>query len=128
MRWAMLAMVCISAVGCQARDGDLLAQAGHKAAQKLGLTRGPSTNTLTGTLRGSLGETSLSARVENRLRWDRFLANQAIEVIQTGPATVTLKGALPEEGMRARAGEIARATLGVERVIDELEVRDGSPP
>ena len=128
MRWALLAMVCISVVGCQARDGDLLAQAGHKAAQKLGLTRGPSTNTLTGTLRGSLGETSLSARVENRLRWDRFLANQAIEVLQTGPATVTLKGQLPEEAMRARATEIARATLGVERVVDELEIRDGSPP
>jgi osmotically-inducible protein OsmY len=128
MRWAVVAVLCISGIGCQARDGELLAQAGHKAAQKLGLTRGPSTNTLTGTLRGSLGETSVSARVENRLRWDRFLANQTLEVVQTGPATVTLKGTLPEEGMRARANEIARATLGVERVVDELEIRDGSPP
>jgi osmotically-inducible protein OsmY len=126
MRWMTLAFWTLMGVGCQARDGDLLAQAGYKAALKLGLTRGPSTNTLSGTLRGALGETSLSARVENRLRWDRFLANQAIEVIQIGPAAVTLKGQLPEEGMRARAVEIARATSGVERVVDELEVREAS--
>jgi len=126
MRWMALAFWALLSVGCQARDGDLLAQAGQKAALKLGLTRGPSTNTLSGTLRGAMGETSLSARVENRLRWDRFLANQAIEVIQSGSATVTLKGQLPEEGMRARALEIARATLGVERVVDELEVREAT--
>ncbi|MFQ3650287.1 MAG: BON domain-containing protein [Gemmataceae bacterium] len=122
MRWLLIALLAWTSVGCNSRDGDLLAQAGHKAALKLGLTRGPSTNTLTGTLRGALGETSLAARVETRLRWDRFLANQAIEVMQSGTATVTLKGQLPEEGMRVRAVEIARATLGVDRVVDELQV------
>ncbi|MGL4550232.1 MAG: BON domain-containing protein [Gemmataceae bacterium] len=118
MRWLLLV---VAVAGCQARDGELLAQAGQRAGRKLGLTRGPSTNTLTGTLRGSLGETSLSARVENRLRWDRFLADQPIEVVTTGTAAVTLKGTVPEAGLRQRAVEMAKSTLGVERVVDEME-------
>lgn len=120
MRWSVL--LVLAAAGCQARDGELLAKAAQKAGEKLGLTRGPSTNTLTGTLRGSLGETSVSARVENRLRWDRFLADQPIEVTATGPATVTLRGTVSEAGLKARAVEVAKATLGVDRVVDELEV------
>jgi osmotically-inducible protein OsmY len=127
MRWIGFFLV-LSIGGCQARDGDLLAQAGQRAAQKLGLTRGPSTNTLTGSLRGSLGETSLSARVENRLRWDRFLAQQAIEVVHSGTGTVILRGQVAEEGMRVRANEIARATLGVDQVIDELTLREAAAP
>jgi osmotically-inducible protein OsmY len=118
MRWLLL----VAAVaGCQARDGELLARAGQRAGQKLGLSRGPSTNTLTGTLRGSLGETSLSARVENRLRWDRFLVDQPIMVVTSGTAAVTLRGTVPEKAMRERAVELAKTTLGVERVVDEME-------
>jgi osmotically-inducible protein OsmY len=122
MRWLLLVM---AVAGCQARDGELLAQAGQRAGQKLGLSRGPSTNTLTGTLRASLGETSLSARVENRLRWDRFLVDQPITVVTSGTAAVTLRGTVPEAAMRQRAVELAKTTLGVERVVDEMEAEEG---
>lgn len=121
MRWVVLMLLAVT--GCQARDGELLAQAGLRAGRKLGLTRGPSTNTLMGTLRGSLGETSLSARVENRLRWDRFLAEQSIEVVTTEPTTVTLRGMVSEAGMKQRAADLAKSTLGVEHVVDEMEVK-----
>lgn len=110
----------LAVAGCQTRDADLLGLACQRAGQKLGLARGPATGTITGTLRGSLGETSLSARVESRLRWERSLADKPIEVVTTGPGTVTLRGTLDDQGLRTRAVELAKTTLGVEKVIDEL--------
>lgn len=118
MRWLLLGALLLS--GCQAKDGEVLAKAGHRAGQKLGLTRGPSVNAFSGTLRGALGEMSLAVRVENRLRWDRFLADQPIEAVVTNSATVTLKGGVADLSLRQRAVELAKATLGVEGVIDEM--------
>ncbi len=116
----LILLALLPLAGCKARDADLIALACQRAGQKLGLTRGPSAGTLTGTLRGSLGETSLSARVENRLRWDRMLADANIEVIGAGSGGVVLKGTVADLSMKQRAVDLARTTLGVERVTDEL--------
>jgi osmotically-inducible protein OsmY len=116
----LLLLALLPLVGCQARDADLLALACQRAGHKLGITGGPARGTLTGTLRGSLGETSLSARVESRLRWDKALADHPIEASVTGPGTVTLRGTIADATLRQKAVDVAQTTLGVEKVINEL--------
>jgi osmotically-inducible protein OsmY len=115
----LLLLALLPLAGCQARDADLLALACQRASQKIGLSGGPARGTLHGTLRGSLGETSLSARVESRLRWDKALAEYPIEVSAAG-GTVTLRGTLADAALRQRAEDVAQATVGVEKVVNEL--------
>jgi osmotically-inducible protein OsmY len=116
---AVLLLAVLPIAGCKPRDVDLLALTFKKTGERLGLSRGPTAGTLTGTLRGSLGETSLSARVENRLRWDAHLSGLSIEVVTSG-AAVTLRGNVPDLPARSRALDLAKTTLGVESVTDEM--------
>ena len=124
IRVAILALAAaLAAGGCKARDADLIALACQKAGRKLGLGRGSTAGTLAEALRGTLGEASLAARVENRIRWDRALADQPVEVTASGTA-VTLRGELADASLRQRAMDLAKATLGVDRVVDELTVAE----
>jgi osmotically-inducible protein OsmY len=125
MARVVILLAVLPLAGCKARDIELLGAACQKAAQKLGLSRGAAAGTLAGALRGALGETSLSARVESRLRWESALADASIEVHPGGNGVVTLRGTVAGPGLRQKAVEVARTTLGVERVLDELEVTEG---
>ena len=63
------------------------------------------------------------ARVSLRLRWEKDLQNLNIQV-QAKDGIVELKGKVADMAQRQRAVQVARSTLGVVDVIDELEIAE----
>lgn len=108
--------------GCKARDGDILVKAAQRIGAKFEAVGGATPSGLTAQFRSAAGGASLGARVENRIRWDRYLKDSSVEVLLTGTGVVTLRGEVPDRALKLRAVELARTTVGVDRVVDELTV------
>jgi hypothetical protein len=106
--------------GCKARDGDILLKVCGRLGEKLEVATGTSVSQVTATLRGAAGDASLGTRVQNRLRWDRYLHESEIEVSLTATNVVTLRGQVADRALKQRAYELARTTVGIEKVVDEL--------
>ena len=110
--------------GCS-QDADRLARVCHKTAAKFdGVTekmRDRLQNGV-GAVRGSLSETSPDSRVALRLRWDRDMQGAEVQVQTIGPGVVELRGSVADLAQRTRAVQLARATTGVENVLDALTV------
>jgi osmotically-inducible protein OsmY len=127
-RWwafSLLLLLC----GCNHQDADRLARVTRKAAEKVqGLTGGSSNRVSEGlqVMRASWDEIALDARVAARLRWDKALSGSHIEVRSSG-SNVELRGTVTGANQRGRAIELAEATLGVERVTDNLEIAGDQP-
>ncbi len=118
--YSLLGMAC----GCSSQDAVHLAQIGRQTAAKAGaLAGGPEGKLATGwyAVQGQGAGPSLETRVAARLRWDKMLADIAIQVKAMG-GTVELKGKVRDLAQRRRAVELAESTVGVERVADGLEV------
>jgi len=62
------------------------------------------------------------ARVYSRLHWDRSLNSAKIEVHPIKGGGVLLRGTVADEAARERAVGLARDTMDVSEVIDELNV------
>ena len=70
--------------------------------------------------RQSIEKMGVQGRVYGRLHWDKSLESSALEVeIRDGKVAV-LKGRVPTIEAKQRAVELARDTVGVNSVIDEL--------
>jgi osmotically-inducible protein OsmY len=121
LRLPILLAACLALAGCKARDGDILMEAARRLGEKFE-DCGASPCELTARFRAAAGGASLGARVENRIRWDRYLKDSDVEVTLTGTGVVTLRGQVPDGALKQRAVELARTTVGVERVVDELEL------
>lgn len=69
------------------------------------------------------------SRVYSRLHWDRSLHHSNIEVHMLRGGSVLLWGTVPDKKAKDRALEIARHTMGVTSVVDELTplVSDEAP-
>jgi osmotically-inducible protein OsmY len=113
--WRWLPWLALLAAGCKANDADLLARVCERAGQKLA----PGS---AGRLGGPFGQASLATRVHSRLRWDRSLAGAQLHVRATAGGAVTLRGTVADAAGRQRAMDLARTTVGVEEVVDELTV------
>jgi hypothetical protein len=61
------------------------------------------------------------SRVYGRLHWDKSLNSSSLFVRAEGGA-VTLRGSVPDEAARAKAVDLAKDTVGVTHVIDQLTV------
>lgn len=119
--WRCLFLLALLPAGCKARDGDTLRQASRKAGEKLRRAAAPASEAAT-PLGDFLNDGSLAARVEWRIRHDRYLAGQRFGVRADAGGVVTLSGTVPEATLRTRALELARSTLGVEKVVDEVKL------
>lgn len=119
MRRTAVLIACLTLCGCKARDGDILLKAAARLADKF---EAAGSGELTARFRAAAGESSVGGRVESRLRWDRYLKGSEIEVALTGVGEVALRGEVADAALKARAVELARTTVGVERVVDELKV------
>ncbi len=75
--------------------------------------------------RGAVNRMGLQARVYSRVHWDRELHDSAIEIDSRSPDIVVLRGTVPDEAAKRKAVELARDTVGVASVIDELAI---APP
>jgi osmotically-inducible protein OsmY len=67
----------------------------------------------------------IEARVFGRIHWDKELQGNTIELEVRNSSEAILRGSVPSAAARSKAVALARDTVGVTRVIDELSV---SPP
>ncbi len=114
----ILAIFPLLATGCNRSDGDKLARVGWTVAGKVQALipdRTPLAAALPGKPQG------LEERVRERFKSDKYLAPVPIEVIAEN-GSVRLRGQVDDEILKRRAVEIAESTVGVEKVVDEIDV------
>jgi hyperosmotically inducible protein len=118
-----LACLALLLAGCDGRDADRLARIGDKVVVKMQAQTGGAQSRLPDSLqsiRGGLSEFAVDAKVAARLRWDKELEGAAIQVSAAGGGVVKLSGTVATLEDRQRAVRLARDTVGVSNVIDEL--------
>lgn len=77
--------------------------------------------------RASVQAMGVQARVYSRVHWDKALYGSDIALDVSRDGVATLRGAVPDAAARLQAVALARDTVGVTRVVDELTVRPASP-
>lgn len=73
-------------------------------------------------LKQTVDRLGVEGRVYSRLRWDKEVATSTIDVDASDAGVVTLKGQVRSSDAKKKAEELARDTVGVTRVIDQLSV------
>jgi len=73
------------------------------------------------TVRSDVNRMGIQSRVYSRLHWERSLYDSRLEVHMLRDGTVLLRGTVPDQEARERAVEIARNTVGIMAVIDEVK-------
>lgn len=74
-------------------------------------------------MRARVERMGVAARVYARLRWDKALVDAAVSVDVEKDGVATLSGTVPSEPAKAKAETLANDTVGVERVVNHLEVK-----
>ena len=64
----------------------------------------------------------IQSRVYGRLHWDKALNGADLELSSAEEGAITLRGSVPDEAAKAKAVLLARETVGVTRVVDELTI------
>ena len=72
------------------------------------------------TVRGEVQGMGTHSRVYSRLHWDRTLNGSRIEVHMLRNGVVLLRGTVPDQAAKEHAMELARDTVGVNELFDEL--------
>jgi hypothetical protein len=113
-----LALTC-----CRTRDVDLLAQIFQRIGEKIEANvRHSSTRASPFGLPGLTPEPI--RRVRCRLQWDRFLDGVQVEIDSPAEGVVRLRGTVASNLHRQRLTDLARETIGVREVKDELVVSE----
>ena len=73
--------------------------------------------------RKAVDRLGIEGRVYGRLKWDKALAGADLRVDVREGKVAVLKGTVPTSAARDKAKQLAADTVGVESVVDELEVR-----
>jgi BON domain len=71
-------------------------------------------------------EQELLARVYSRIHWDKYLVKSTLELQVQADGTAILRGAVTDKAVKDRAIVLARDTVGINRVIDEITVLPAS--
>jgi osmotically-inducible protein OsmY len=102
--------------GCAREDGQKLARVGRLTAEKV-RDAAPARTPF-----GDLApDSTTSARVRTRLRTDAALADYPIEVTDD-PDGIHLRGHVPHQDHADWATKLARETVGVTNVVNEITV------
>jgi hyperosmotically inducible periplasmic protein len=120
-------IICpVFVISCQSRDADRLAALGSRLGEQAQALLTPASSPLRGlqSVPLRIGELSLDARVSARLKWDKLLAEAEIQVNGVGDSVVELTGTVKDMEQRQRAVEIAQTTVGVEKVMEKLEIKE----
>ncbi len=124
--WPLLACAALCASGCDGQDAERLSRIGRKIVDRATAQTDNTPGRLPGSLqsiRGGWYEITVDARVASRLRWDKNLQGNPIQVESLGNSTVKLTGTVATLETRQRAVRLADSTVGVEKVVDELVVQ-----
>lgn len=73
-------------------------------------------------MRGGVHAMSVQSRLYSRLHWEKSLQLVEFDVQVSREGTAVVRGVVPEPSMKARALELARETVGITQVVDELVV------
>jgi osmotically-inducible protein OsmY len=81
-------------------------------------------------VRSDVSRMGIQPRVYSRLHWDKTLNPARIEVHMLHDGVVLLRGTVPDAAAKAHAVALARDTLDVTGVVDELEtvIPAAAPP
>jgi hypothetical protein len=79
-------------------------------------------------VRKTVDKLGVQGRVYGRLRWDKALAEEPIEVSMQDKETVVLTGRVADEQTRQKAIQLTNDTVGVREVVDQLEVEPRQQP
>ena len=74
--------------------------------------------------RAAVHDMNVTARVYSRLHWDKCLSTSDLD-LEVKDDVVTLRGAVPDAKAKAKAVELARDTVGIHDVVDQLTI--GAP-
>ncbi len=114
----LLAWLLIVTSGCSQQDTECLARISQKMVTRTESWLESLQQSFGGSFQAGLG---LAGRVSVRLGSDKGLDGAVIEV-QVNGNVVELKGTVAEEGQRRRAVGLTESTLGVEQVVDSLQL------
>ena len=110
------AVIFLTYAGCARDDGDKLAAVGRVVVEKV-RTAAPAKNPVADL---ALDATPTS-RVKARIRTDVFLVNQPIEIGEF-ETVIYLRGKVPSREHSERAEQLAKETVGVTKVVNELAI------
>ena len=113
--------------GCNQKDSEHLNKISQKTAHYVEASMGgPNTKLMNGyqAVLGSLGDAMVDSRVSTRLIWEKTMGDSKIEVNLISPGVVKLTGKVKEESQKQKAMELAQATLGVTKVINEVVITE----
>jgi osmotically-inducible protein OsmY len=79
-------------------------------------------------LRQTVDKMGVQGRVYARLKWDKHLEKSEIEVDVEGEGVVILKGVVPTEKAKSKAVALTEDTIGVTRVVTNLNVATVAAP
>ncbi len=65
----------------------------------------------------------VQSRLYSRLHWDKALNDASLDLEVTREGVAILRGAVADARARSRAVELARETVGVGSVVDQLTIR-----
>ncbi len=120
----LLCSLALCLGGCSRNDTECLARLGRKLAERAEQASEEIAGKLDLDWKIAAADAGIARRVEQRLRWDRFLADAGLEVRGTG-AEVELLGTVRTEQQRQRAIKLAESTVGVEKVsADALQATE----
>jgi len=71
----------------------------------------------------SVHNMGVESRVYGRIHWDKALNDALIELTATDDGVITLSGTVADAKAKAKAVDLARDTVGVSKVVDQLAIR-----
>ncbi len=72
--------------------------------------------------RNAVDRLSIEGRVYARLHWDKALHESTFSVDVGRDGVTTIRGTVPSDPAKAKAERLASETVGVERVVNELQI------
>ena len=114
-------------VGCNRQDAECLSRMGRKVSAHAKASTGELGSKIDLGWVGMKREPSLQDKVQDRLRFENTLTDITFEVT-VKDKQVELKGIVKTPSQRQRAIELADTTVGVEKVIDSIIVREDDAP
>ncbi|MFM7150352.1 MAG: BON domain-containing protein [Gemmataceae bacterium] len=120
-RWLLVAAF-IGLSGCSSRDVELLGEVMQKASEKAEKALGGNAQQFAIRLQSpSQPSIGLAEQVESRLKWDRNLEGVDLVVSSPDQGVIKISGKVQDIAKKQRIMDLAKATIGVDEVVDEIE-------
>ncbi|WP_020468930.1 BON domain-containing protein [Zavarzinella formosa] len=118
MRNTLLLFPVLLVIGCERTDGEKLVRIGQISTEKI-REAAPSRTPF-----GDIApEASTVGRVRSRIKGDVYFQKSQVQVTEDEEG-IRLRGSVPSREHLERAGQLAQQTVGVNKVVNELTIRE----